>query len=207
MNSTTSSSEAGIRPPNLKQDGSGTTQQQRSHQQNQYCITLGGIRDSEFDESMGSTERQQSTGGNSNGNNINNNIEANNFDISAGLKQSLSSSNFDSARRINGNNDGFVKKNSSGISNGQGSKSFIEENFKCQVCSDKANGIHYGIISCEGCKGFFRRALIRDRPYECQLNGDCVVTPASRGKCAACRFTKCLRKGMSTNCKHTILLR
>jgi len=32
---------------------------------------------------------------------------------------------------------------------------------KCKVCYEKATGIHYGVISCEGCKvNFFKINLI-----------------------------------------------
>ena len=29
----------------------------------------------------------------------------------------------------------------------------------CQVCSDIASGYHFNALTCEGCKGFFRRTM------------------------------------------------
>ncbi|KAI1701347.1 zinc finger, c4 type (two domains) domain-containing protein [Ditylenchus destructor] len=67
----------------------------------------------------------------------------------------------------------------------------------CQICGDKASGNHYGVLSCEGCKGFFRRSIQLKLQYKCGNDtGACVVNRATRNKCQACRFDKCLTAGM-----------
>ena len=66
----------------------------------------------------------------------------------------------------------------------------------CMICEDRATGLHYGIITCEGCKGFFKRTVQNKRVYTCVAEGDCQVTKAQRNRCQYCRFQKCLRQGM-----------
>ncbi|KAK5970712.1 Zinc finger C4 type [Trichostrongylus colubriformis] len=35
----------------------------------------------------------------------------------------------------------------------------------CHICDDRATGKHYGAISCDGCKGFFRRSIRKRHNY------------------------------------------
>ncbi|KAM3968442.1 uncharacterized protein ACR2FA_003929 [Aphomia sociella] len=66
----------------------------------------------------------------------------------------------------------------------------------CRVCGDKASGKHYGVPSCDGCRGFFKRSIRRNLDYVCKENGRCIVDVTRRNQCQACRFSKCLRVNM-----------
>lgn len=66
----------------------------------------------------------------------------------------------------------------------------------CVVCGDKASGRHYGAISCEGCKGFFKRSVRKQLNYVCRASQDCEVTKHHRNRCQFCRLQKCIQMGM-----------
>ncbi|KAL1245267.1 putative nuclear hormone receptor [Trichinella spiralis] len=67
----------------------------------------------------------------------------------------------------------------------------------CKVCGDKSSGVHYGVITCEGCKGFFRRSQSSVTNYQCPRSKSCVVDRVNRNRCQYCRLKKCLELGMS----------
>ncbi|ESO86573.1 hypothetical protein LOTGIDRAFT_129003, partial [Lottia gigantea] len=67
----------------------------------------------------------------------------------------------------------------------------------CKVCGDKSSGVHYGVITCEGCKGFFRRSQSGPVNYQCPRNKACVIDRVNRNRCQYCRLQKCLALGMS----------
>lgn len=68
----------------------------------------------------------------------------------------------------------------------------------CQVCGDKASGFHYGVHSCEGCKGFFRRSIQQKIQYRpCSKNQQCPIMRINRNRCQYCRLKKCVAVGMS----------
>ncbi|CAH8680734.1 unnamed protein product [Schistosoma rodhaini] len=67
----------------------------------------------------------------------------------------------------------------------------------CRVCSGPSSGFHFGALTCEGCKGFFRRTVLSNVRLECLGNNDCPITPANRNMCKSCRFQRCLAVGMS----------
>ncbi|XP_071830695.1 retinoic acid receptor alpha-like isoform X1 [Apostichopus japonicus] len=67
----------------------------------------------------------------------------------------------------------------------------------CKVCGDKSTGFHYGVMACEGCKGFFRRSIQKKIEYKCHLDGNCTIERINRNRCQHCRFKKCLVVGMS----------
>ncbi|KAG9345369.1 hypothetical protein JZ751_009916, partial [Albula glossodonta] len=67
----------------------------------------------------------------------------------------------------------------------------------CKICGDKSSGVHYGVITCEGCKGFFRRSQQSSVSYSCSRQSNCPIDRASRNRCQSCRLQKCVAQGMS----------
>ncbi|KAF5398468.1 Thyroid hormone receptor alpha isoform 1 [Paragonimus heterotremus] len=68
----------------------------------------------------------------------------------------------------------------------------------CVVCGDNATGFHYRAMTCEGCKGFFRRSVQKKLVYTCKFNGRCSVSDKqNRNSCQKCRFDRCLKGGMA----------
>ncbi|XP_075407282.1 nuclear receptor subfamily 2 group C member 1 isoform X3 [Tenrec ecaudatus] len=56
----------------------------------------------------------------------------------------------------------------------------------CVVCGDKASGRHYGAVTCEGCKGFFKRSIRKNLVYSCRGSKDCVINKHHRNRSVQC---------------------
>ncbi|XP_046571180.1 nuclear receptor subfamily 2 group C member 1-like [Haliotis rubra] len=72
-------------------------------------------------------------------------------------------------------------------------------NIPCRVCGGSSSGFHFGALTCEGCKGFFRR-MAKEREwhsYKCSKDDKCEISMLTRNVCKACRYRKCLEAGMS----------
>ncbi|KAE9553799.1 hypothetical protein FO519_002969 [Halicephalobus sp. NKZ332] len=88
------------------------------------------------------------------------------------------------------------------VSSGGGQQQNQEDQKLCAVCNDQARGRHYGIFSCEGCKGFFKRSIQNERSvqkkqqYVCAGNKNCPIDKRYRSRCQYCRYQKCLAVGM-----------
>ncbi|KAH9519242.1 hypothetical protein Btru_075036 [Bulinus truncatus] len=68
----------------------------------------------------------------------------------------------------------------------------------CRVCGDDGAGFHYGVNTCEACKGFFHRSLKVFSMYRCSGNGSCDLKKIKRQRsCQYCRYQKCVQVGMS----------
>ncbi|CAK6971144.1 nuclear receptor subfamily 5%2C group A, member 5 [Scomber scombrus] len=71
-----------------------------------------------------------------------------------------------------------------------------ESNESCPVCGDKVSGYHYGLLTCESCKGFFKRSVQNNKHYTCAERQNCPMNLSQRKRCPSCRFQKCLAVGM-----------
>ncbi|XP_043857976.1 nuclear receptor subfamily 1 group I member 3 isoform X1 [Dromiciops gliroides] len=66
----------------------------------------------------------------------------------------------------------------------------------CAVCGDRATGYHFHALTCEGCKGFFRRTVKKGMGLTCPFEQCCEVSKNQRRHCPACRLQKCFDAGM-----------
>ena len=66
----------------------------------------------------------------------------------------------------------------------------------CTICGDRSSGKHYGQVTCEGCKSFFKRSIRREIVYVCRGARNCSIDQQHRNQCQSCRLDKCLRLGM-----------
>ncbi|KAE8283327.1 Nuclear receptor subfamily 5 group A member 2 [Larimichthys crocea] len=71
-----------------------------------------------------------------------------------------------------------------------------ESEESCPICGDKVSGYHYGLLTCESCKGFFKRSVQNNKHYTCAEQQSCPMNLSQRKRCPSCRFQKCLAVGM-----------
>uniref|UniRef100_A0A914X2C1 Uncharacterized protein n=1 Tax=Plectus sambesii TaxID=2011161 RepID=A0A914X2C1_9BILA len=73
------------------------------------------------------------------------------------------------------------------------------EDGTCAVCGDTAAKMHYGRMTCYGCKGFFRRAIKNKHRYICRYKRNCIIDKQQRNACRYCRMKRCIDVGMNPN--------
>uniref|UniRef100_A0A914N4G0 Nuclear receptor domain-containing protein n=1 Tax=Meloidogyne incognita TaxID=6306 RepID=A0A914N4G0_MELIC len=56
--------------------------------------------------------------------------------------------------------------------------------------------VQFAVVSCNGCKTFFRRTVMIGRKFVCRKDGNCCFDKKDRCACRACRFRICVEAGM-----------
>ncbi|XP_039268939.2 vitamin D3 receptor B-like isoform X1 [Styela clava] len=96
------------------------------------------------------------------------------------------------------NSPGSTHSNASLSSDSASNESKSQEKI-CVVCGDIATGTHFAAMTCEGCKGFFRRSMKKCSQFTCAFENQCSINKSNRKHCQACRLQKCLSVGMNSN--------
>lgn len=109
--------------------------------------------------------------------------------------QSASSSASSSPSCINNNNPNVANANVVEMASMSGISAITPQKLiqcnpsqLCAVCGDIAACQHYGVRTCEGCKGFFKRTVQKGAKYVCLADKACPVDKRRRNRCQFCRF-------------------
>lgn len=119
-----------------------------------------------------------------------------NLRSASGMKSSSSGNSSKSQSQKQSSSKSSSQGTSASASGQQQQQSSQEQPSICGVCGDTAACQHYGVRTCEGCKGFFKRTVQKSAKYVCLGNKDCIVDKRRRNRCQFCRFQKCLAVGM-----------
>uniref|UniRef100_A0A674PM84 Nuclear receptor subfamily 2, group C, member 1 n=1 Tax=Takifugu rubripes TaxID=31033 RepID=A0A674PM84_TAKRU len=71
-----------------------------------------------------------------------------------------------------------------------------DSSLRRQLKNLPSSGRHYGAVSCEGCKGFFKRSIRKNLVYTCRGSGECAINKLHRNRCQYCRLQRCIALGM-----------
>lgn len=72
-----------------------------------------------------------------------------------------------------------------------------EKNDECVICGDESSGYHYGAVTCEACKLFFKRKSLQNSNIkftDC-VDNKCNISSELRKNCSRCRYKKCIAMG------------
>jgi len=73
----------------------------------------------------------------------------------------------------------------------------LHKSYQCMVCGDKASIEYFGVLSCDSCRGFFKRSIKNEKAYSCSLGKNCVLNKKTRNHCQGCRIAQCYKVGMN----------
>ena len=90
---------------------------------------------------------------------------------------------------------GYCFSNYPQMAEGMSPKTMLQHTL-CKVCDDTASGNHFGVLSCEACKSFFRRSVRATARYACRGSRNCTIDKHTRNRCQYCRLQKCMATGM-----------